>query len=205
MMTVERSVSVEAYHVGHIESRYDVGSLSLSFALVFVLVGLVFIFSIFPLANAITASATANAPLFAGFTTLVVLGVIFALALAVIGLLLVAWQLGFIALATGERSTFRAIAVGFSRTFTRKTCWRSLLVGVVAILIAFLGSLALTLVAGLLAFITQLDVVRPILGGIGSIVLNGIISAYFVAYAFDMRVRQEGQHFAIQSQEASMA
>ena len=67
-----------------------------------------------------------------------------------------------------------------------------MLVGIVTMVIAFLGSLALTAVGGWLAFITHIDVLHVIFAGFGNLVVNGLISAYLVAYALDVRVRREG-------------
>lgn len=112
----------------------------------------------------------------------------------------VAWQLAFIAVATEQPNPFRAIGLGLRRTFTGGALVKSILVGLVTLAISFGGTLLLAAVSGGIAALTHIATLYEILLAIGGLFLNGVIAAFLVGYALDVRVRREGFDLDLETQ-----
>jgi hypothetical protein len=115
-------------------------------------------------------------------------------------LLFTPWQLAFIASATEEANSFRAVGLGLRRAYAPGIRLRSALVGVVAITISLGGSLLLLATSAGLAALAHVDALATIIDVIGDLLLNGVISAFLVGYALDVRVRREGFDLELQTQ-----
>ncbi|GAC1404889.1 MAG: glycerophosphoryl diester phosphodiesterase membrane domain-containing protein [Candidatus Velthaea sp.] len=121
------------------------------------------------------------------------LGLAGALVLTALTLLVyLAWQLAFVSIALEEPNPVRAVARGMRRAFGRSTLWRSLLVALIVFVVSLMGSLVLGTVAGVLAFVTHVNALYPIVLAIGSVTINGLLVTYLVVYSYDVRIRREG-------------
>jgi hypothetical protein len=115
-------------------------------------------------------------------------------------LLFLAWQLAVISIATEEPDPARAVSKAFRRTFARPVFWRSLLVGLVVVVVQTIGSIILLACGGLLAAATHTGVLFLIVASIGSITLQALVVCYLVVYSFDIRLRREGYDLTLATQ-----
>ncbi|GAC1420721.1 MAG: hypothetical protein NVSMB5_13350 [Candidatus Velthaea sp.] len=126
------------------------------------------------------------------------LGLAGALVTMSLGMLVyLAWQLAFVSIALEEPNPVRAVARGMRRAFGRSTVWRSLLVALIVFVVSLIGSLVLGTLAGVLAFVTHVNALYPIVLAIGSVAINGLIVTYLVVYSYDVRVRREGYDLTV--------
>jgi hypothetical protein len=115
-------------------------------------------------------------------------------------LLFTPWQLAFIATVTEGLNPFRAVGLGLRRAYARGIRLRSALVGVVAITISLGGTLLLVATSAGIAALVHIDALATIITAIGDLLLNGVIAAFLVGYALDVRVRREGFDLELQTQ-----
>jgi hypothetical protein len=64
--------------------------------------------------------------------------------------------------------------------------------GLVVFVVSEVGSLPLIAVAATLTALTHVDALYFAILGVGSVLLEGIVAAFVVVYAVDVRVRREG-------------
>jgi hypothetical protein len=123
-----------------------------------------------------------------------VIGVVFVLALAsVIGsLVLMAYELSAVAIVTETASPIEAIGIGMRRAFAPGMKRRTVVGGLVVLLVSQVGSIPLIGVAAVVSAATHVDALYFAIFGAGTILLEGIVAAFVVVFAVDARVRREG-------------
>jgi hypothetical protein len=123
-----------------------------------------------------------------------VLGVLLVIALAsVVGsLVFMAYELSAVAVVTETASPIEAIGIGLRRAFAPGMKRRTLIAGLVVLLVSWVGTLPLIGLAAVLTAITHIDALYFAILGAGGVLLDGIVAAFVVVFAVDARVRREG-------------
>jgi hypothetical protein len=101
-------------------------------------------------------------------------------------------MLAAVAVVTERADVATAVGAGLRRAFGKPTRWRTLIAGLVAAAITFGGSLPTVGVAIGVSALLHLPVVYYAIVGAGSVLLEGLTTAFVVVYATDVRVRREG-------------
>jgi hypothetical protein len=138
-------------------------------------------------------------------TAAIIMGVLFGLILFFVGslvtlLVILAWYLAAISIATEEPDPARAVGRALRRTLSKEMFWRSALVALILFTVDILGSLVLAGTAGLLAAATHTVVIAIVIASAGNIVLNALVACYLVVYSFDVRIRREGYDMTVATQ-----
>jgi hypothetical protein len=123
-----------------------------------------------------------------------VLGVLLVIVLAsVVGsLVFMAYELSAVAVVTETASPIEAIGIGLRRAFAPGMKRRTLIAGLVVLLVSWVGTLPLIGLAAVLTAITHIDALYFAILGAGGVLLDGIVAAFVVVFAVDARVRREG-------------
>jgi hypothetical protein len=123
-----------------------------------------------------------------------VIGAVVVLALAsVIGsLVLMAYELSAVAIVTETASPVEAIGIGMRRAFAPGMKRRTVVGGLVVLLVSQVGTVPLIGVAAVVSATTHVDALYFAIVGAGTILLEGIVAAFVVVFAVDARVRREG-------------
>jgi len=116
----------------------------------------------------------------------------FAAVLALFGWLYMAYVLAAVAVVTERADVATAVGAGLRRAFGKPTRWRTLIAGLIAFAITFGGSLPTIGVAIGVSALLHLPVLYYAIAGAGSVLLEGLMTAFVVVYATDVRVRREG-------------
>jgi hypothetical protein len=128
----------------------------------------------------------------------VVIGLIMVLTLfAFIGMLLLAWELSFISIAVEESHPVRAAGRALQRTFSQAIFIRSLVVGLVLIVLYLVFGFMATAVESITANITHINALAAVIDAVIDLLFGGLLTCYYVAYWFDLRVRREGYDLAL--------
>jgi hypothetical protein len=151
---------------------------------VFVLYLLVFVAVI--ALSALHWTAASIAVLIAGMLVLV------GLACAVGSVVLMAYELSSVAVITETPNPVQAIGIGLGRAFAPGMKRRTLVGGLVLVLVSQAGTLPLVAVAAVASAATHVDALYFAILGTGGVLLDGIVAAFAVVYAVDARVRREG-------------
>ena len=146
------------------------------------------------LALALVASVLAVAGSQAVTAVVSILGVLvfLGLVMALSGWLYMAYMLAAVAVVTERSDVATAVGAGLRRAFGKPTRWRTLIAGLVAAAITFGGSLPTVGVAIGASALLHLPVLYYAIVGAGSVLLEGLTTAFVVVYATDVRVRREG-------------
>ena len=102
------------------------------------------------------------------------------------------YELAAVAVVTETANPIEAIGTGLRRGFARGTRVRTIVGGLVVFVVSEVGSLPLVAIAATLTALTHVDMVYFAVLGVGSVLLEGIVAAFVVVFAVDMRVRREG-------------
>jgi hypothetical protein len=102
------------------------------------------------------------------------------------------YELAAVAVVTETANPIEAIGIALRRGFARGTRVRTIVGGLVVFVVSEVGSLPLIAVAVTLTAITHVDVLYFAVLGVGSVLLEGIVAAFVVVFAVDVRVRREG-------------
>lgn len=126
-----------------------------------------------------------------------ILGVI--AAIVVLGIVVIAgafvfmaYQLATVAVATNEPNPVTAISTSLRSVFARATLWRTVVGGLVALAVTEGGTIPLVAVGGLLTALTHIGALYYVVLGLGQVLLDGLVIAFVIVYAVDVRVRREG-------------
>lgn len=127
----------------------------------------------------------------------VVVGVIallvFFTAFAVVGsFVFMAYELASVAVVTETGNPIQAVQIALRRAFGRGMKRRTIVGGLVLVLVSQAGTIPLVGLAILAAFLTHVDALYFAILGVGSVLLDGIVASFAVVYAVDVRVRREG-------------
>lgn len=131
------------------------------------------------------------------FVAAVVVGIIGALAVFAVIAVLLSWifmtyQLASVAVVTETANPVEAIGTALRRGFARGIRWRVVVGGLVVFVVNQVGAFPLIGVAAALTMLTHLNLLYFAIVGVGSVLLEGIVAAFVVVYAVDIRVRREG-------------
>ena len=123
-----------------------------------------------------------------------IVGVILFIGLAcVVGsLVFMAYELASVAVITETPNPVQAIGIGLRRAFAPGMKRRTLVAGLVLLLVSQAGTLPLIAVAAVASAATHADALYFAIIGTGGVLLDGIVAAFAVVYAVDARVRREG-------------
>lgn len=127
----------------------------------------------------------------------VIVGVIaflvFIIAFAVVGaFVFMAYELAAVAVVTETGNPFEAVQIALRRAFGRGMKRRTVIAGLVLLLLSQAGTLPLVAVAALASVLTHVDALYFAILGVGTVLLDGIVASFAVVYAVDVRVRREG-------------
>ena len=114
---------------------------------------------------------------------------VFAVALSWV---LMLYELAAVAVVTETANPIEAVGIALRRGFGRGTRVRTIVGGLVVFVVSQAGSLPLIAVAVTLTALTHIDVLYFAVLGVGSVLLEGLVSAFVVVFAVDVRVRREG-------------
>jgi hypothetical protein len=120
--------------------------------------------------------------------------VVFAAAVAAWGLM--AYELASVAVVTESSNPVTAVASGLRRAFGRGTRWRTLVAGLVYIVLTYAASIPVIAVAGLMSVVSHQPLISAGASAVASVLLQGLLGAFVVVYATDVRVRREGLDLA---------
>jgi hypothetical protein len=102
------------------------------------------------------------------------------------------YELAAVAVVTETANPVEAIGTALRRGFARGTRVRTIVGGLVVFVVSYAGSLPLLAVGATLTALTHVDVLYFAIVGVGSVLLEGIVAAFVVVFAVDVRVRREG-------------
>jgi hypothetical protein len=102
------------------------------------------------------------------------------------------YELASVAVVTETPNPIQAIGTGLRRGFARGMRVRTIVGGLIVFVVSYVGSLPLLAVAVTLTAMTHIDALYFAVVGVGSVLLEGIVAAFVVVYATDVRVRREG-------------
>lgn len=106
--------------------------------------------------------------------------------------LFMAYELAAVAVVTETSNPFDAVGTAMRRALARGMRWRTVVGGLVIVLVSYGGTLPLLVIAGLAVAATHVDALYFAVLGAGNVLLEGLIAAFVVVYAIDVRVRREG-------------
>jgi len=127
----------------------------------------------------------------------VAVGVIVGLAVLAAGAVVGAWvfiasAVASVAVVSEGMNPVAACTAGLRRTFGASTRVRSIVAGIVAFVVAVLGTLPAIAVGALLAEVTHVHALYWALAGPAQLLAHGLLAAFIVCFAVDVRVRREG-------------
>jgi len=102
------------------------------------------------------------------------------------------YELAAVYVVTEAPNAVAAITAALRRTASRATWWRTVVAGLVILAITQGGLLPLLFLSGLLVAVTRIDALYFAVFGTGTVLLDGLVAAFVVVYATDMRIRREG-------------
>ena len=102
------------------------------------------------------------------------------------------YQLAAVAVITETPNAIEAIGAGLRRGAARGMRRRTIVGGLVIFLVSWAGSLPIIGIGLLATTLTHIDALYFAVLGAGSVLLEGLIAAFVVVYAVDVRVRREG-------------
>lgn len=131
------------------------------------------------------------------FVAAVAFGVVGGLLVLCVIAVVVSWvfmtyQLASVAVVTETANPVEAIGTALRRAFARGMRRRTIVGGLVVFVVSQVGTLPLIAVAVTLTALTHIDMLYFAILGVGSVLLEGIVAAFVVVYAVDIRVRREG-------------
>lgn len=132
-----------------------------------------------------------------------VMTVVVGLALFLAVAALAAWiyigaQLATVEVTSGS-GPFAAFSYGLSVAFGPPTRWRALVAALVVGAVALGGELLAAVLGNLIAGITHVTLLSFALGTVVGIVLEGLVTAFIVIYAVDVKVRRQGLDLVLET------
>ena len=102
------------------------------------------------------------------------------------------YELAAVAVVTEAANPIAAIGIAFRRGFARGMKRRTIIGGLVIFLVSEGGALPLVAVAAIVTAMTRIDVLYFAIIGTGTVLLDGLVAAFVVVFATDVRIRREG-------------
>ena len=127
----------------------------------------------------------------------IAVGVLFGLAVlaafAIVGSwVLMAYELATVAVVTEDANPVTAISIALRRAFAPGMKRRTVVGGLVVFAISWVGTIPIFGLGTLVQAITHVDVLYFAIFGTGSVLLEGVVAAFIIVFAIDIRVRREG-------------
>lgn len=114
-------------------------------------------------------------------------------AVAIVGAFLyMTYEVAAVYIVTERPNAVEAITVAIRRNASRDMWWRTVVAGLIVLAITQGGLLPLLVVGAFLTAVTHVDAAYFAVFGTGTILLDGLVAAFMVVYATDVRVRREG-------------
>jgi hypothetical protein len=165
-------------------------------ALVFFVIGVIAAIPVLILYVLVIVAVVALAALHQTVATIVVgvLGLLILIAgFVVVGSwVYMTYQLAAVAVVTETRNAIEAIGAGLRRGAASGMRRRTIVAGIVVFLVSQAGALPLIGIAAVVTTLTHIDALYFAILGAGTVLLEGLIAAFLVVYAVDVRVRREG-------------
>lgn len=112
---------------------------------------------------------------------------------AVVGsLAFMSYELAAVAMVTETANPVEAIGIGLRRAFAPGMKRRTLVAGLVMLLVSQVGAVPILAIAAVATALTHVDALYFAIIGAGSVLLDGLVASFAVVYAVDARVRREG-------------
>ena len=102
------------------------------------------------------------------------------------------YELASVAVVTETPNPIEAVGTALRRGLARGMRRRTIVGGLVVFVVSEVGALPLVAVAATVTALTHVDVLYFAILGVGTVLLEGIVAAFVVVYAVDVRVRREG-------------
>jgi hypothetical protein len=110
----------------------------------------------------------------------------------VLSLVFMIYQLASVAVVTETPNPIEAVGTALRRGLARGMRRRTIVGGLVVFVVSEVGALPLVAVAATVTALTHVDVLYFAILGVGTVLLEGIVAAFVVVYAVDVRIRREG-------------
>jgi hypothetical protein len=120
-----------------------------------------------------------------------------ALAVTVFAWIMMTYELATVAVVTETGNPVTAVETALRRGFARTTRWRTVVAGLVLIAVLYGGSIPAAAIGAVAAALAHQPLLTVAVSGVASIVLEGLIAAFVVVFATDVRVRREGLDLAV--------
>jgi hypothetical protein len=132
----------------------------------------------------------------------IVAGIVFALAFiafaaAVMAWVLMAYELASVAVVTESANPVASVAAGLRRAFGRGTRWRTLVAGLIYVAMVYGATIPAATVGLLLGALTHQPLLAAAASAVAGVLVQGLLGAFVVVYATDVRVRREGLDLAV--------
>jgi len=165
-------------------------------ALTFTVMGILVLIPVF-IAYILVVIAVVALAAFHLVVATVVVGVVLGLAIVAALIIVSAWvfmtyELASVAVVTELPNPMSAISVALRRGFARGMKRRTIVGGLVVFAISQIGTLPLLALGGIAATLTHIDALYFAVVGAGSVLLEGLVAAFVIVFAVDVRVRREG-------------
>jgi hypothetical protein len=127
----------------------------------------------------------------------VIVGVVLGLAVIAAFVVISAWifmtyELASVAVVTELPNPMSAISVALRRGFARGMKRRTIVGGLVVFAVSQVGTLPLLGLGAIAAMTTHIDALYFAVIGAGTVLLEGLVAAFVIVFAVDVRVRREG-------------
>ena len=138
-----------------------------------------------------------------------VIGIVAALVAGVIVICLMCWvyiayNLAAVAVVTESADIATAIGAGLRRAFGKQTRWRALVAGLIVFAISVGGSLPIIGIAATVSALVHQPALYYAIAGAGTVLLEGLVAAFIVVFATDVRVRREGLDLVVPASPAGV-
>lgn len=112
-------------------------------------------------------------------------------------LIFMAYELAAVAVVTETANPITAIGIGLRRALATGMKRRTIVAGLVLMLVSQAGALPLIAIAVVLTAIAHFDALYFAVLSVGAVLIDGLVAAFVVVYAVDVRVRREGLDIVI--------
>ena len=186
-----RSSVAQAYRVG-LRRWLPQIVVAFAFAVIGVLVGIPLLIAYVGLILVVVATAALK--LLAITVGVAIVGGLLVLAAFAIAFswVFMAYELATFAVITETANPIEAVGTAVRRGLARGMRWRTVVGGLVLILVSQAGAIPAIMLGSLASAATHVDALYFAVVGAGTVLLEGLVATFVVVYAVDVRVRREG-------------
>ena len=164
--------------------------------LAFVIIGTVALIPVFIAYILVVFAVVALAALHLTVITVIV-GVVFGLIVILAAIILSSWifmtyELASVAVVTEQANPISAISLALSRGLAPGMKRRTIIGGLVVFVVSEVGTLPIVGLGILASATTHVDALYFAIVGAGSVLLEGLVAAFVIVFAVDVRTRREG-------------